>query len=132
MGVRQQHYQNFPGVTNQFNETLFADWSQTLLPTVTWHSYAEVLDSHTMDIAPAAPTSTGANGTAQSADPTNTLLPSGGALSDQTITFATGPSIKLDRDTSASIEYSNRVDSNPTPGEVGQEQRVSVSLKSSF
>ena len=132
MGLRQQHYQSFPGVNNDLNETLFADWSQNVLPEVTWHSYAEVLNSRdTLDLAPAAPTTTGANGTAQSADPTNSMgLPT--SLTDEAVTFSTGPSFKLDRDVSASIEYSNRMDRNPTPGEVETEQRVSVSLKGSF
>jgi hypothetical protein len=128
MGLRQQHYQDFPGVTNQLNEALFADWAQTVLPEVTWHSYAEVLNSRTTDLAPAAPSTSGANGTPQSADPTNSL----GSLNDQTLTFSTGPSFKLDQGVSASIEYSNRIDRNPLPGDAGQEQRVSVSLKGTF
>jgi hypothetical protein len=131
-GLRSQHYQNFPGVTNELNETVFADWAQTVIPDVTWHSYAEVLSTHgTEDLAPAAPTTSGANGTAQSADPTNSMsLPN--SFSDETLTFSTGPSFKLDEGVSASIEYSNRIDRNPAPGEVGQEQRVSVSLKGTF
>jgi hypothetical protein len=133
MGLRQQHYQNFPGVSNDLNETVFADWSQTVLPEVTWHSYAEVLNTRgTEDLAPAATTpTTGTNGTAQSADPTNNLaVPT--SFTDETVTFSTGPSFKVDRDVSASIEYSNRIDHNPQPGTVGQEQRVSVSLKGTF
>jgi hypothetical protein len=132
MGLRQQHYQSFPGVNNDLNETVFADWSQNLLPEVTWHSYAEVLNSRdTLDLAPAAPTATGANGTPQSADPTNSLgLPT--SITDEAVSFSTGPSIKLDQDVSASIEYSNRMDRNPQPGEVETEQRVSVSLKGTF
>ena len=130
MGLRQQHYQAFPGVTNQLNEAVFADWSQTLLPEITWHSYAEVIDSRGTDLAPAAPTTTGANGTAQSADPTNNALPS--AINDEAITFTTGPSFKLDQDISASVEYSNRLDKATQVGDSAQEQRVSVSLKGSF
>lgn len=132
MGLRQQKYQSFPGITNDLNETIFADWSQNLLPEVTWHSYAEVLSSRgTQDVAPAVPIASGANGTAQSADPTNTMaLPN--SFSDETVTFSTGPSFKLDRDVSARVEYSNRIDRNPLPGDVGQEQRVSVSLKGTF
>jgi hypothetical protein len=133
MGLRQQHYQDFPGVTNEFNETLFADWAQTILPEVTWHSYAEVLNTDgTRPVAPAAITSntSGANGTPQSQDPTNNPLNS--SFADETITFATGPSFKLDQGLSASIEYSNKVDRNPAPGDAGQEQRVSVSLKGTF
>jgi hypothetical protein len=131
-GLRQQQYENFPGVTNVLNEAVFADWSQSLLPAVTWHSYAEVLDIRgTEDLAPAAPATSGANGTPQSNDPTNTLaLPT--SFSDETLTFSTGPSFKLDQGVSASIEYSNRIDRNPLPGDVGQEQRVSVSLKGTF
>jgi len=129
MGLRQQHYQDFPGVTNELNEAVFADWSQTLLPDVTWHSYAEVLNSRGTDVAPAAPVTSGANGTPQSADPTNSLATS---FSDETLTFSTGPSFKLDQGVSASIEYSNRIDRNPLPGDAGQEQRVSVSLKGTF
>jgi hypothetical protein len=131
MGLRQQHYQDFPGITNQLNEIVFADWSQTILPEVTWHSYAEVLDSRTADIAPAAPATSGTNGTPQSDDPTNSLgLPT--SFTDQTVTLSTGPTFRLQDDISASIEYSSRIDSNPLPGDVGQEQRVSVSLKGSF
>ena len=132
MGLRQQHYQSFPGVTNDLNETVFADWSQNLLPEVTWHSYAEVLNSRdTLDLAPAAPATSGANGTPQSADPTNSLgLPT--SITDEAVSFSTGPSFKLDQDVSASVEYSNRVDRNPQPGEVESEQRVSVSLKGTF
>ena len=132
MGLRQQQYEFFPGVTNQLNEAVFADWSQNLLPQVSWHSYAEVLDSRTAeDIAPAAPATPGTNGTAQSADPTNSLgLPT--SITDETVTFSTGPSFKLDHDVSASIEYSNRLDRNPLPGDAPQEQRVSVSVKGSF
>jgi hypothetical protein len=133
MGLRQQHYQDFPGITNQFNETLFADWSQALVPDVTWHSYAEVLNTNgTRPVAPAAVTSStsGVNGTPQSADPTNNPLQS--SFTDETITFSTGPSFQLDRDLSAAIEYSDKFDRNPAPGDVGQEQRVSVSLKGTF
>jgi hypothetical protein len=133
MGLRQQHYQDFPGITNQFNETLFADWAQTIMPDVTWHSYAEVLNSNgTRPVAPAAVTTStsGVNGTPQSADPTNDPLNT--SFNDETITFSTGPSFQLDRDLSASIEYSNKVDRNPAPGDAGQEQRVSVSLKGTF
>jgi hypothetical protein len=133
MGLRQQHYQDFPGITNQFNETLFADWSQAVVPDVTWHSYAEVLNTNgTRPVAPAAITSTtsGANGTPQSQDPTNNPLQS--SFTDETVTFSTGPSFKLDRDVSATIEYSDKIDRNPAPGDVGQEQRVSVSLKGTF
>jgi hypothetical protein len=132
MGLRQQHYQSFPGVNNDLNETVFADWSQNLLPEVTWHSYAEVLNSRdTLDLAPAAPAATGTNGTAQSADPTNSLgLPT--SITDEAVSFSTGPSFKLDQGVSASIEYSNRMDRNPQPGAVETEQRVSVSLKGTF
>ena len=131
MGLRQQHYQAFPGITNELNEAVFADWSQTLLPEVTWHSYAEVIDSRGTDLAPAVPTTTGTNGTPQSADPTNaSAIP--GSLNDEAITFSTGPSFKLDRDLSASVEYSNRLDKATQAGDGAQEQRVSVSLKGSF
>ena len=132
MGLRQQKYQNFPGIDNQLNEALFADWSETLVPEITWHSYAEVLSNRsTQDVAPAAPPTTGSNGTAQSADPTNNMsVPN--SITDETLTLSTGPSFRLDRDLSASVEYSNRFDRNPLPGSVEQEQRVSVSLKGSF
>jgi hypothetical protein len=131
MGLRQQHYQAFPGVTNELNEAVFADWSQSLLPDVTWHSYAEIIDSRGADLAPAAPTTTGTNGTPQSADPANAAaLPS--ALNDEAITFSTGPSFQLDRDLSASVEYSNRLDKAAQAGDSSQEQRVSISLKGTF
>ncbi len=132
MGLRQQQYQDFPGITNELNETVFADWSQTLLPEISWHSYAEVLNSHgSEDLAPAVPTTSGTNGTPQTSNPATSLgLPT--SFSDETLTFSTGPSFKLDQGVSASIEYSNRIDRNPLPGDVGQEQRVSVSLKGTF
>jgi hypothetical protein len=38
----------------------------------------------------------------------------------------------LQKDISASVEYSDRWDKNPAPGTVGQEQRVSVSIKGTF
>jgi len=130
MGLRQQHYQDFPGIDNALNEAVFADWSQAILPAVSWHSYAEVLNSQTR-AAPAVPTTSGANGTAQTDDPANAMtMPS--SLNDETITFTTGPSVKLSDDMSASLEYSNRVDRDPAPGDMGQEQRVSVSLKGNF
>ena len=63
------------------------------------------------------------------ASPTSSLPVS---IDDQTLTFSTGPSFKLQKDISASVEYSNRWDKNPTPGSIGQEQRVSISLKGTF
>ncbi|HEY0256484.1 MAG TPA: hypothetical protein VGC39_03495, partial [Candidatus Methylacidiphilales bacterium] len=134
MGLRQQHYMDFPGVTNEFNEALFADWSQKILPALTWHSYAEMLNTRGIqDTAPTVPLASGANGTPQASTPSPSLsstMPL--TLDDKTLTFSTGPSIQLHKDLSASIEYSNRWDQSPTPGSIGQEQRVSVSLKGSF
>jgi hypothetical protein len=136
MGLRQQQYQEYPGITNQFNEALFADWSQNVMGSVSWHSYAEVLNSRGMiDQAPASPIATGANGTPQATIPgsnaslTDTLPIS---LQDQTVTFTTGPSFQLQKDISASLEYSDRWNKNPVAGSVGQEQRVSLSVKGSF
>jgi hypothetical protein len=132
-GLRQQQYQNFPGITNELNEALFADWSQKIVGALSWHSYAEMVNSRsTVEIAESG---AGANGTPQP----NT--PNGGAsvasalpvsTTDETLTFSTGPSIKLQQDLSASLEYSSSWDQNPVPGAVGDEQRVSVSLKGSF
>jgi hypothetical protein len=134
MGLRQQHYENFPGVTNEFNEALFADWSQKILPDFTWHSYAEMLNSRGIpDVAPTVPLASGANGTPQATTPGPSLssaLPL--TLDDKMLTFSTGPSFRMQKNLSASIEYSNRWDQNPLPGNVGQEQRVSVSLKGTF
>lgn len=133
-GLRQQHYQDFPGISNEFNQAIFADWSQKILPDVSWHSYAEVLNSRgVQDVAPAVPIASGANGTPQATTPGPTIssaLPV--TLDDKTLTFSTGPSFLLEKNLSASIEYSNRWDQNPLPGAVGQEQRVSVSLKGTF
>jgi len=135
-GLRQQQYQEYPGVDHLLNEALFADWSQKVVDDVTWHSYAEVLNSRGLnDQAPAAPLASGANGTAQATTPgSNASLTSSLPVSidDQTLTFSTGPSFRLQKDISASFEYSNRWDQNPAPGSVGQEQRVSVSVKGSF
>jgi len=136
MGLRQQHYQEYPGIDNQFNQALFADWSQKLAGDVSWHSYAEMLNSRGMiDQAPAAPLASGANGTAQATTPgsnaslTSTMPVS---LDDQTLTFSTGPSFQLQKDISASVEYSNRWDKEPAAGSSGQEQRISVSVKGTF
>jgi hypothetical protein len=136
MGLRQQQYQEYPGVDHELNEALFADWSQKLLDNVSWHSYAEVLNSKgLLDQAPASTIASGANGTPQATTPASTTsLTSSLPLSidDQTVTFSTGPSFQLQKDISASLEYSNRWDKNPAPGGIGQEQRVSVSLKGTF
>jgi hypothetical protein len=137
-GLRQQQYQEYPGVdhqANQLNAAIFADWSQKVFGDVSWHSYAEVLNSRGLiDQAPASPLASGANGTAQATAPGSTnpasSLPI--SLDDQTLTFSTGPSFKLQKDLSASVEYSNRWDRDPSPGSIGTEQRVSVSLKGTF
>jgi len=135
-GLRQQQYQEYPGVDHLLNEALFADWQQKVVDDVTWHSYAEVLNSKgLLDQAPAAPIASGSNGTAQATTPgSNSSLTSSMPLSidNQTLTFSTGPSFKLQQDISASVEYSDRWDKNPSAGGVGQEQRVSVSVKGSF
>jgi hypothetical protein len=135
-GLRQQQYQEYPGVDHQLSEALFADWSQKVVDDVTWHSYAEVLNSHGLiDQAPAAPIASGANGTPQATAPgSNASLTSSLPVSidDQTLTFSTGPSFLLEKDISASVEYSDRWDRNPAPGAIGQEQRVSISLKGTF
>jgi hypothetical protein len=135
-GLRQQQYQEYPGVDHQLNEALFADFSQRVIDNVTWHSYAEVLNSKgLLDQAPGSPIASGTNGTAQATTPgSNTSLTSSLPLSidDQTVTFSTGPSFVLQKDLSAAVEYSNRWDKNPAPGSIGQEQRVSISLKGTF
>jgi hypothetical protein len=133
-GLRQQQYQNFPGIDNELDEALFADWSQKLLgDNLTWHSYAEVINTRsTVQVAEAG---AGSNGTAQ---PT---VPQGGSsvasnlpvsTTDEKLTFSTGPSMKLQKDLQASLQYSSSWDQNPAPGTVGEEQRVSVSLKGTF
>jgi hypothetical protein len=136
MGLRQQQYQEYPGVDNQFNTAIFADFSQKLAGTVTWHSYGELMNTRGLiDQAPAAPIANGTNGTAQATTPSDNLnLASSVPLSlqDQTLTLTTGPSFQLQKDISASVEYSNRWDKNPAPGSIGQEQRVSLSVKGSF
>jgi hypothetical protein len=136
MGLRQQQYQEYPGVDHQLNEALFADWSQQVLDNVSWHSYAEVLNSRGLiDQAPASSISTGANGTAQGNNPLANTSPTSSlplSLDDQTLTFSTGPSVQLQKDLSANFEFSNRWDKNPTGSNPGQEQRVSVSVKGSF
>jgi hypothetical protein len=132
-GLRQQQYQQFPGITNALNQALFADWSQQLLDSVTWHSYAEVMNSRsTIEFAEAG---AGSNGTAQP-NTANGGTSLGSALpvstTDEKLTFSTGPSFKLEKDVSASVEYSNTWDQNPAVGSAAQEQRVSVSLKGRF
>ena len=44
-GLRQEQYQNFPGITNELNDALFADWSQKIIDNISWHSYAEMINS---------------------------------------------------------------------------------------
>jgi hypothetical protein len=135
-GLRQQQYQEYPGVDHVLNEALFADWSQQVIDNISWHSYAEVLNSKgLLDQAPASAITSGSNGTAQETNPVaNQSLTSSLPVSieDQTLTFSTGPSFKLQQDISASVEYSDRWDKNPTAGSAGEEQRVSVSLKGTF
>ncbi len=133
-GLRQQQYQNFPGIDNELDEALFADWSQKILgDNLSWHSYAEVINTRsTIEVAEAG---AGANGTPQ---PT---VPQGGASVSSTLPVSTsdeeadlfhGPSMKLQQDLQASLQYSSSWDQNPAPGSVSTEQRVSVSLKGSF
>ncbi len=134
MGLRQQHYQNFPGMSSDFNEAVFADWSQKVAGEVTWHSYAEMIDSRSnLALAPGVSTS-GANGTPQTSPPGGPSISSAVPLlaEDKSFTFSTGPSFKIEKDVSASVEYSNRWDQNPVPGSTGPEQRLSVSVKGSF
>jgi hypothetical protein len=134
-GLRQQQYQDFPGINNELNEALYADWSQAVLPGVTWHSYAEMLNTReTQDATPYVATS-GTNGTAQSTAPgggpgLGSVVPV--SITNDTLTFSTGPSFNIEKDISASIEYSSRWDQAEVPGAVGSEQRVSVSLKGTF
>jgi hypothetical protein len=136
MGLRQQQYQEYPGVDHLLNEAIFADLSAKLVDNVSWHSYAELLNTKgLLDQAPASPIASGANGTPQADNPAlNTSLTSSVPLSfeDQTLTISTGPSVQLQKDISASLEYSNRWDKNPAPGNAGSEQRVSVSVKGTF
>ena len=136
MGLRQQQYQEFPGIDHELNEALFADFSQKVYDNVSWHSYAELLNTKGLySDAPGAPIASGANGTPQATTPgSNASLTSSVPLSfeDQTVTLTTGPTVQLQKDISASLEYSNRWDKNPTGATSGDEQRVSVSVKGSF
>jgi hypothetical protein len=136
VGLRQQQYQEYPGIDHALNEALFADLSEKMSDNVSWHSYAEVLNTKGLYTdAPGSPLASGANGTAQATLPgSNAGLTSSLPVSmqDQTLTFSTGPSVQLQKDLSASLEYSNRWDKNPAAGGSGQEQRVSVSVKGSF
>jgi hypothetical protein len=135
-GLRQQQYQEYPGVDHLLNEALFADWSQKVVDDVTWHSYAEVLNSRgLLDQAPATPLASGSNGTAQATTPGSNASPTSSlpvSIDDQTLTFSTGPSFRLEKDISASVEYSDRWDKSPAAGTAGEEQRVSVSVKGTF
>jgi hypothetical protein len=136
MGLRQQQYQEFPGIDHELNEAIFADLSQKVYDNVSWHSYAELLNTKGLySDAPGAPIASGANGTAQATTPgSNASLTSSMPLSfeDQTVTLSTGPTVQLQKDVSASLEYSNRWDKNPSGNSPGEEQRVSVSVKGSF
>ena len=83
----------------------------------------------------AAAITSGTNGTAQQNNPANNTSVTSSlpiSIDDQTLTFSTGPSFKLQKDISASVEYSDRWDKSPAAGTAGQEQRVSVSLKGTF
>jgi len=136
LGLRQQQYQEYPGIDNQFNQAIFADLSRKVLDNVTWHSYGELLNTRGLvDQAPASPLASGAYGTPQATEPGSDISPTSSVpltFQDQTLTFSTGPSFQLQKDISASVEYSNRWDKNPAPGAIGQEQRVSLSVKGSF
>ena len=136
MGLRQQQYQEFPGIDHQLNEALFADLSEKVIDNVSWHSYAELLNTKGLYTdAPGSPIASGANGTPQATTPaSNTSLAGSMPLSfeDQTVTLSTGPTVQLQKDISASLEYSNRWDKNPAVGAPANEQRVSVSVKGSF
>jgi hypothetical protein len=132
MGLRQQQYQDVPGISNALNEALYADWAQTILPAVTWHSYAEVLNSRGTSAPSVTPN---ANGSVPTSGPLVTLdtsSPVPTSFSDEAVTFTTGPSFKLDEDLSANVEYSNRFDHSAVTNEGTQEQRVSVSVKGTF
>ncbi len=112
-GLRQQQYQDFPGISRELNQALFADWSQSLADNVSWHSYAEVLNSRsTIQFAEAG---AGANGTAQPNTPGAATLGSAlpVSITDEKFTFSTGPSVMLQKDISASLQYSNSWDQNP-------------------
>jgi len=136
MGLRQQQYQEFPGIDHELNEAIFADLSEKVVDNISWHSYAELLNTKGLySDAPGAPIATGANGTPQATTPgSNTSLSGSMPLSfeDQTVTLSTGPTVQLQKDISASLEYSNRWDKNPAVGAPTNEQRVSVSVKGSF
>jgi len=136
MGLRQQQYQEYPGIDNQFNQAIFADLSHKVIDNITWHSYGEILNTRGLvDQAPLSPIASGANGTAQATGPGDNINPASSvplSFQDQTLTISTGPSVQLQKDISASVEYSNRWDKNPNPGAIGQEQRVSLSVKGSF
>jgi hypothetical protein len=102
MGLRQQQYQEYPGVDHQLNEALFADWTQHLVDDISWHSYAELLNTRGLvDQAPVSAIASGAAGTPQANNPVaNTGLTSSVPLSfdEQTVTFTTGPSFQLQND----------------------------------
>ena len=136
MGLRQQQYQEYPGVDHELNEALFADWSQKVVDNVSWHSYAEVLNSHgLLNQAPASPIAPGGNGTPQANTPGSNASPTSSlpiSIDDQALTFSTGPSVQVQKDISARLEYSDRWDKNPAVGNVGQEQRISISVKGTF
>jgi hypothetical protein len=136
MGLRQQQYQEYPGIDHELNEAVFADLSQQMTDGISWHSYAELLNTKGLYTdAPGTSIASGANGTPQATMPgSNAGLTSSMPLSleDQTLTFSTGPTVQLQKDISASLEYSNRWDKNPAPGSTGNEQRVSVSVKGTF
>ncbi|HUB66104.1 MAG TPA: hypothetical protein VL981_01310 [Candidatus Methylacidiphilales bacterium] len=128
MGLRQQQYEETPGITDEFNEVIFGDWFQTILPNVSWHSYAEMVNSHGLETITSSPTVTGSTPTGSPS--LSSALPV--SFDDETLTFTTGPAFKLQKDLSASIQYSSRWDKNPQPGSLGEEQQVSVSLKGTF
>jgi len=129
MGLRQQQYQEFPGIDHELNEAVFADLSQKMSDGLSWHSYAELLNTKSLYVQ--AP---GANAAQAPVPGANTSLASSIPLSlqDQTLTLSTGPTVQLQKDISASLEYSNRWDKNPTGNGPANEQRVSVSVKGTF
>ncbi len=121
MGLRQQQYQEYPGVDHLMNEAIFADLSQRIVDNVSWHSYAELLNSKGLnDQAPASPLASGANGTPQATVPgSNASLTSSLPLSmqDQDAHPLHRASVQLQKDFSASLEYSNRWGQNACGGQ---------------
>jgi hypothetical protein len=130
LGFREMGYANMQALTTQKSQGMFAHLSQNLLPDFAWNSDVEFSRSRQDTLLPETPEGgdpTSLAGTV--VPPTATITP----FQEESMWLKMGPSFKLPNDISASLEFSNKWDTNITPGmKSGSEQRVSMSFKGTF